>query len=256
MQLSPQQLSVAQAPDYLSGKTVMITGAGSDLGAAISLECAKKGATIVLMDTKQRFLNPIYDEILNQGGPEPIIAPFDLGKDENSPQAVAHTIAAAVSRLDCLIHAHTVAAPLTPMNANKIDTWEKYFKTVVWLPLQLTQHLLGTLSTTQNGSVLFLSADVGRVPRAYWGPVGSAYAALENTVSTWADEPGDTGVLFNTIDPGKVKTALRKKYYPAEASNHLRTVDDPQLLAHFVYLANGDDHQLQGQKITVPDLVV
>ena len=255
MQLNSEQLVVAQADGYLANKTVMVTGAGSDLGAAISLECARKGATVILMDTKQRFLNPVYDEITAIGAPEPIIAPFDLNKEENNPQAVAQSISSAVPCLDCLIHAHTVASPLTPMAFNKIDNWASYFKTVLWLPLQLTQSLLGALSASQFASVIFISIDVGRTPRAYWGPVGSAYAALENTISTWADEPGNTNVLFNTIDPGKVKSALRKKYYPAEASDHLRKVDDPNLLAHFIYLANGQEHRIQGKKFTVPDLV-
>ena len=53
-------------PFSLSGKTVLVTGASSGIGRAISVACAKSGATLVLNGRNEERLQETFDMIGNQ----------------------------------------------------------------------------------------------------------------------------------------------------------------------------------------------
>jgi len=52
--------------------------------------------------------------------------------------------------------------------------------------------------------------------RAYWGPYAASKAGLENMVQSWAAELTKTNVRANLIDPGRVRTGMRRQAYPGE----------------------------------------
>ena len=49
---------MARTPDYFVGKTIIITGAASGIGAATALIFAREGANIVLADIPGVIENP------------------------------------------------------------------------------------------------------------------------------------------------------------------------------------------------------
>mgnify|MGYP000334938273 CR=1 FL=1 len=68
-----------QAPaDYLQQRVILITGAGSGIGAAVAVACARHGATVILLDKIVRNLEQVYDAIEASGGPQAAIYPMNL----------------------------------------------------------------------------------------------------------------------------------------------------------------------------------
>ncbi|MEM7195671.1 MAG: SDR family NAD(P)-dependent oxidoreductase [Pseudomonadota bacterium] len=249
-----QAFEHSNRPDCLKGLTILVTGAGSDFGHAVSTALARHGAGLLLLDSKQRYLSPVYDDVAAIAEVEPVMIPFDLAAPPEHFHNIAQVIRHNVTCLDGLIHLASMNAPLTPMSHNKLDQWSVVFDKVTVAPLRLTQELLPCLQESAHASVLFQSIDVARQPRAFWGPLGAAYAALENAVTTFQDELENSSIRFNTIDPGRVKSAMRKKNYPAEPSTHLRKLDDSALLSYFIFLMSPASIDVHGQQITVPNL--
>src|SRR4051812_44600930 len=85
----------------LGGKVILITGAAGGLGRALSLACARRGATVVIHGRTVRKLEALYDEIKDAGHPEPIILPMDLATAHAEDFAnVASALQVETGRLD------------------------------------------------------------------------------------------------------------------------------------------------------------
>jgi hypothetical protein len=57
--------------DLLAGRTVMITGATGGLGRALSIACARAGASVILAGRNGTKLDRLYDEIEALGSRPP-----------------------------------------------------------------------------------------------------------------------------------------------------------------------------------------
>ena len=240
------------APDCLESKTILISGAGCEIGHAVSLALAEHGATVLLLERKERMVASLYDEIVQRGWPEPMVIELDMVKaEEQHIHQLATGLEPSFPALNGLIHMETTAAPLAPVSLTNPETWQSTFRHLLMNPMLLTRDLLSSLEKSENASVVFSSLAAGRHGKAYWGPVGSMLSAVENLSQTLADEYHT--IRFNTLDPGKVNTAIRHKYYPAEAKSGLRSHDDPLLVNYFLYLMSDQSRGTSGQKFTVPD---
>ena len=71
--------------------SMLITGAGFDIGKALAIRCAQRGAHVILMDKDNRALNALYDEIIAANCCEPTILKIDAEEfsGESSEPAIS-----------------------------------------------------------------------------------------------------------------------------------------------------------------------
>jgi NAD(P)-dependent dehydrogenase (short-subunit alcohol dehydrogenase family) len=50
----------------------------------------------------------------------------------------------------------------------------------------------------------------------YWGAYSASKAGLESLVKVYAAEMASTNIKANILDPGVVRTAMRRKAFPGE----------------------------------------
>lgn len=219
----------------LSDKTVLITGAGFDIGKALSVAFAKLGATLLLLDSNAKALDAVYDEIIAQGSPEPLIIELDLAKlDKANASLINENIFSEFGRLDSLIHTANWTFPLSPLAVYEESFWNKAMHHLHFAPFLLSQQLLPALAAAQKARVVFSLYGCGTTPKAFWGPYGAAYAALQNTCDVWNTELQAQDTRFSALDPGSVLTQIRVKHYPAEDQNRLIPSDDPSLIQRYL----------------------
>ncbi|MBU6378802.1 MAG: YciK family oxidoreductase [Gammaproteobacteria bacterium] len=213
----------ALAADELRGRVVAITGPTAGIGHALALECARRGAEVVLIGRNVRKLEAVYDEIAalrtstGASVPAASIAPLDLEKSvAGDYDAIAHAVLQRWGRLDGLVHNAAILGVPGPIEDYDVPTWVKVMHVNVTAVFALTQVLLPMLRASRDASVLCLSSGVGRAGRAYWGAYAASKFALEGFMQTLADELEKTTVRVNSLNPGPARTQLRRQAYPSE----------------------------------------
>jgi NAD(P)-dependent dehydrogenase (short-subunit alcohol dehydrogenase family) len=236
-------------PDLLAGRVILITGASSGLGRALAVECARAGATVILSGRNGAKLERVYDEIETMGAPQPAIAMLDLAvATAVEYDNVAKTIDIEFGKLDGVVHAAALLGDRTPLEQYDVPTWCKVLHVNLTAPFILTQVLLPTLRKSADASIIFVSSGVVKNQRPFWGAYAVAKSGLESVRSMWSQElDGEPNIRVNSVNPGRMRTAMRAAAYPAEDPN---TVPTPASVSGtFLYLLSARSRGIDGQYI-------
>ncbi len=237
-----------------NGATFLITGAGFDIGKALAIRCAQKGAHVILMDNNNRALNAVYDEIMSGGGAEPTILKIKSEAfKEDAAALVREQIMSDHGKLDGLIHTQNASFPLTPVNLVEDEQLSVAVRMLCGLPHQITRELYPVLEASDEPSVIFTSHFSAHTHKPFWSYHSTAFAALEALSRQWAADTKNVGFSVNSIDPGKVNTAIRRKHYPAENPAALLSPDDEQVLNLYLNLLSGLGKKRTGEHFVLSD---
>lgn len=237
------------AADLLAGRVILVTGAGSGIGRAAALAYAAHGATVILSGRVVSRLESVSDEILEQGGAQPGIAPLNLARAQADDYfELRDQVQARFGQLDGLLHNAGILGARTPLEHYDMNTWAEVMHVNVTAALALTQVLMPQLNASGDASVVFTSSGVGRVGRAYWGAYAVSKFATEGLMQVLADETSGAGRLrVNCINPGSTRTAMRANAYPAE--DPLTLPEPASIMAAYLYLMGPDSHGVTGQSL-------
>lgn len=239
----------------LSGLNILITGAGFDIGKALSIRCAAEGAHVILMDKDSRALDAVYDDIIAKKSTEPTILQIDSNTLEGpTAELIRQQIISDHGKLDGLVHTANVSFPLTPVQLIEDEGLNKAFYMLHTLPHRISRELFPVLQAAEHPSIIFTSHFSAHSNRPFWGYHASAFAALEALSRQWAADTKNMGFSVNSIDPGNVKTAVRKKHYPAEDQNLLRLPDDEAIMSLYLNLLGARGKARSGEHFLVPGL--
>lgn len=239
----------APRADLLAGRVILVTGAGAGIGRAVSLAFAAHGATVILLGRTVARLEGVYDEIVAAGGPQPAIYPMDLeGATPDDHADLADNVAAELGRLDGLLHNAGLLGTLTPIEHYDPVEWLRVIQVNLNAPFLLTRACLPLLKAAPDASVLFTSSGVGRRGRAYWGAYSVSKFGIEGLMQILADELEENStVRVNSLNPGRVRTAMRAAAYPAENPRELPAPAD--VVTPYLYLMGPDSIGVRGEAL-------
>ncbi|MBT3348180.1 MAG: YciK family oxidoreductase [Thiotrichales bacterium] len=233
--------------DLLKGRTILVTGAGSGLGAAAAIAYAAHGATVMLLGRTQFRLEDTYDAIVEAGNPQPYIFSIDFAKaEEQDYRELAGGIYDEAGKLDGLLHNAAHLGDLSPIEHFSLKQWETTFQVNVTAQFLLSKFCIPLLRRAENASMIFTSSGVGKQGAAYWGAYSASKFANEGMAQILADELDGDGVRVNTIDPGIARTVMRAKAFPAENPNiHPKP---EELMGAYLYLMGEESEAVTGQR--------
>lgn len=234
----------------LKDRVVLISGATGGLGTVLSQTCARAGATVVLVARKLKNLEALYDSIEKiEGAPQPAIITLDQA---NAPEADYHQLTQILSsefgRLDALVHTAADLGVLSPLQLIPQADWTRVMSVNLTSARLLTNACLPMLSLSNNASITFTLDDK---TSAYWGAYGVSKVALMQLANMLFDETekqrGEDGapkIAVNSIDPGAMRTPLRRKAFPGELESEAPS--PTTRLGPFLALISRQDKQLNG----------
>jgi len=237
-------------PNSLNNRVVLISGASGGLGTVLSQACARAGATVVLVARKLSKLEALYDSIeAIESAPQPAIITLDQA---NAPEAdyqhLTQILASEFGRLDALVHTAADLGLLSPLHLIPQADWTRVMSVNVSSARLLTNACMPMLAASNNASVIFT---VDNKTSAYWGAYGVSKIALMQLANMIFEETeiqrGEDGaakIAVNAIDPGAMRTALRRKAFPGELETETPTPDTR--LGPFLSLISRQDRQLNG----------
>ena len=241
----------------LAGKTVVITGAGRGIGAAMAERMAQEGANVVVtdvLDTKGTV------EAITKSGGSAIGISVDVTSDDNLAAMVEAT-EKAFGSLDILVNNASIFAALQPKPFMQIDNDE--FDKV------MTVNARGVHQATRAVVPAMLRAGGGKIVNIasgtfYYGAPGlSHYTASKGAVIALTRchgrELGDKNIQVNAIAPGLTESeALQGNtgFDPARAptvqSRSIKREMLPEdLLGTLMYLITPDSNFVTGQTLNV-----
>lgn len=193
---------------------ILITGAGSGIGAGIAHELAKAGHRVVVTDLDAAASNAVATDIRDHGGQADALA-LDVTSDTS--------VAAMMSALPCTIDVLVNNAGLqfvARLEEFPIERWALLIDVMLTGVARLTRALLPGMRERGFGRIV----NTGSVHSLVASPFKSAYVAAKHGLlgfsKVMALETADTDITINTICPAYVKTPLVEKQIAAQAKTH------------------------------------
>jgi len=236
----------------LKGKVILVTGANRGFGLAMTMDLSRAGAKVIMLGRDLGSLEYAYDVVIDKGFQEPILYPLDIeGATPENYQSLQDDIFNQFEKLDGLIHNAAILGTMMPVDQYDIKLWYSTLQINLNGPFMLTQFLIPLLNKSDDARILFLSAAQGREAKAYWGAYGVSKFAVEGFAKTLSEELEKTNIRVNTLDPGVMRTEMRRAAYPAEdtTKNPLPESKSPAI----VYLMLPVSSKYNGKKLTLAD---
>jgi NAD(P)-dependent dehydrogenase (short-subunit alcohol dehydrogenase family) len=189
----------------LRGAVVIVTGAGSGIGAATARQLGTVGARVVLVGRREALLTDVAAEIAEAGG-DALSVPADLA-DQASPRRIVDACLNHYNRLDGLVNNAAVVRhmPVADWDAGCFD---EHLATNVRAPFFLIQAALPALRESPVRSVVNISSSSGTLQRVGQSVYGMTKSALDYLTKTLAGELAPVGVRVNGIAPGPIDTPI------------------------------------------------
>lgn len=183
----------------LADCAVLVTGAGSGIGAAIAHQVAAAGAAVAVNDLDPVAARATADAVTAAGG-----TAHPVPGDVADPQTAARVVGTAgdrLGRLTGLVNNVGVVrgAPLRSIGA---DDWDAIMRTDCASALYCSQAALPTLAA--GGAIVNISSLCGIHAAPGAGAYNAAKAAVISLTRQMALEWGPDGVRVNAIAPGIV----------------------------------------------------
>src|SRR6476659_4823474 len=189
----------------LSGRTALVTGGASGIGAACAREMAARGATVTVADVDEAGAKDLAADI---GGQAWAVDLRDVASLENL-------------RLEADILVNN--AGVQSINAI-VDFEPERFRTLMTLmveaPFLLIRAVLPHMYRQKFGRVINISSVHGIRASEYKVAYVTAKHALEGLSKVTALEGGPHGVTSNCVNPGYVRTPLVTKQIADQARTH------------------------------------
>ena len=187
----------------LEGKTALVTGAASGLGAAAALRFQAEGCRVCFCDIQQRAGEALAATIADDS--------FFQYCDVTSEDQVAAAIDAAVDRfghLDIVFHSAGIVGAVGPIATTPGDEWRFSIDVLLNGSFYLVKHAARVMQPRKQGSIITMASTAGVM-----GGLGPhAYAAAKHAVvgltKNVATELAGDGIRINTIAAASMATPM------------------------------------------------
>ena len=203
---SNEEVLQSLVPDTrLAGRTAVVTGSTSGIGAAIARVLASSGAEVVVSGRDEARARVVVDQITAAGGTAHAV-PADLaGSAAGIRRFAVDATAALGGRVDVLVN-NAGIYPVGPTSALADDDLDAVLAVNVRAPHVLVGELAPAMAERGSGAVVNIGSWMSRVGVPFGAAYTASKAAVEQMTRTWAAEHGPRGVRVNSVAPGVTAT--------------------------------------------------
>jgi NAD(P)-dependent dehydrogenase (short-subunit alcohol dehydrogenase family) len=238
----------------MKDKVVIITGAGSGIGAAAAELFAKEGASLMLTDIQELKLKDVTGAIQRSGG----VAASHVHDISSEVQwkAVVDTTIALYGQIDVLINnAGITGNLLAPFEERTVAEFEKV------LSINLTGQFIGmklTIPHMKAGSAIVNVSSIAGITGNAGGNGYTASKGGSRMLSKGAAiDLAKKGIRVNSLHPGFVETPMTREMKGADAFREMALGSTPlgrgatpaELAKGILFLASDDSSFMTGAEL-------
>lgn len=255
-----QVSQTSQMPHRFSGRTALVTGAGSGIGRAVALAFAAEGARVVVAGRRPEPLAETVRLIEEQGG-KALAVSADVSRAADA-EALVRAAVEHFGSLDVAVNNAGVFRGGRPLADLAEEDWhEQLAVNVTGVYLALRAEIRQMRTQPAGGAIVNVSSTFGRHASS---PGAAAYSATKAAVTALSrgaalDHIRD-GVRINVVSPGATDTpmSLRPGETEAERTERARATlplgrisATREVAAAVLYLASDDAAPVVGTDLVV-----
>ncbi len=230
----------------LKGRSVLITGGATGIGASLVTNFARQGSSVAFLDIQDKAAHSMVESLSAEGRTPPVYLHCDL-TDVAALKEAAGAVIAMHGSVDVLVNnaandqRHSIEE-VTP------EFWERSMAINLRPHFFLVQAVLPSMRAAGRGSIINMSSIGWIIPSTGMPVYVAAKAAIVGLTRTLAHELGPENIRVNAVLPGAIATERQKQlwYTPEYLANidrnqALKRMIEPDELARLVLFLAADD---------------
>ena len=187
----------------LSGKNVIVTGGGSNIGRAIVHAFAQEGCNITIAELAPSQGEKVAAEVLAMGtGSKVQVVATDVTQHEQVNKMVEQAIAEFGS-VDVLVNNVGWTVDRLFLEKPRAE-WEKEVQVNLWGAINCMHGVLPHMTERESGAIVSISSDAGRMGEYREAVYSACKAGIIALSKSIARETGRYGIRANVVCPGLV----------------------------------------------------
>lgn len=200
----------------LSGKTALITGASSGIGAATAITFAKLGAKIAIAYNKnQKGIQEVQRAIATAGG-KGIVIQADV-RQSNEIRSLVTQAGDQLGPIDILVNNAGSLVQRMKLLETTEARWDEIMNLNLKSAMLCSQAVAKSMIDRKSGAIINVVSIAGRNGG---GPGAGAYATAKGALITFtksmAKELAPFGIRVNGVSPGVIDTPFHEEFSTSE----------------------------------------
>ncbi|MDD2608018.1 SDR family oxidoreductase [Lascolabacillus sp.] len=191
-------------PFSLEGKKILVTGASSGIGEAISIWISRMGGQVALLARSKEKLEKTLSKLEENNHK---VLSLDLLSQEEEIEEAINNLGSEWGPLNGMVHSAGIFS-MSPLRNFSYKECEEIFKLNHNVFLLLSKLLVKKGKMSPKSSIVAISSVAGLKGNVALSLYGASKAALISSIRCLALEYASKGIRFNCICPGWVNTPM------------------------------------------------
>ena len=207
----------------LRGKSVVVTGGGSNIGRAIVHAFAAEGSNITIAELAPSQGEKVAAEVAATGSASRVKVIAADVSDHHQVESMVEQTLAEFGSIDVFVN--NVGWTIDRLFMEKPrEEWEKEVQVNLWGAINCIHGVLPSMIERQSGAIVSISSDAGRIGEyreAVYSACKAGIIALNKSV---ARETGRYGIRLNVVCPGVVVPPEEESISEESMWNQMRDI--------------------------------
>jgi len=194
------------------GRTILITGASSGIGAGLAVEFARRGYGVAIAARRMDRLEALASRLRAAGAPQVVLLALDVA-DTDAIEPAVQRAAAELGRLDVIV-ANAGVGPVTPTGRGKLPLMREALNINLVGAIATIEAALPVFRAQGSGQVVGVTSVAGSKGLPGFGAYSASKAGLHRYLQSLRAELAGTRIAVTELAPGYIDTDINRGYGP------------------------------------------